>query len=155
MRPPRSWRNDAKLGRADDVDPAVLTVFKAEYFDARDDAVPDDPVEIATDQLGRSLRAHPGGYPQLSIGRPAGDPPLQGFDVAAGKCDLCQMELRHLSKIAPALREIKNLAVQTKQLRQPEEKEEAKRVGHRGDEHGGRDGGVDPQLFESDRDQNT
>ena len=78
VRAPRHRRDQLELGRADDVDPAVLAVLEAQDFDAGDQPVLDDPVE----RCRRSARPtrfgpHPGRRPESRRrSARAGDPLL-------------------------------------------------------------------------------
>jgi hypothetical protein len=91
------WAYGHDLGRADDVDPAVVAILDPQDLIAADDAVPDDPVEAAAGKLVGSPRPHPGRHPKFPARRTRSYPSGERVHVAAGESDLRQMEIRHLS----------------------------------------------------------
>jgi len=56
MRPAGFGRYRHELGRADDIDSAILAVVEAEDLLRGDEPVLDDPVKRPADQLGRAFR---------------------------------------------------------------------------------------------------
>jgi hypothetical protein len=91
------WAYGDEVGRADDVDPAVVAVLDPQDLTACHDTVPDDPVEAAAAKLAGSPRPHPGRYPKFPARRTRSYPSGERVHVAAGESDLRQMEIRHLS----------------------------------------------------------
>ena len=95
MRSPVSRRDGYAFRRAHDVDAAVRAVLDRQDRIAGDEAVLDDPVEIAADEFPGSARTHPRRHPKLTAGGPRGYADAQSIRIATGERDLGEVKLRH------------------------------------------------------------
>ena len=75
--------------------PAVAAVVEAQDLLPGDDAVLDDPVQRAADQLVHPLRPHAGRHAHHAPADPPGDAVLQRLEAGAADGDLGQMKVRH------------------------------------------------------------
>jgi hypothetical protein len=95
VRAPVLRDNGDELGRANNVDAAVVAVVEAQDRVAAYQPVLDDPVEIAADEFVGPARPHPRRNPDLTAGGAGSDPGRKGVYVAAAERDLRQMQSRH------------------------------------------------------------
>src|SRR5262245_2182890 len=151
VRPARRGHYDLKVRRTDTVDSPVLAILEAENVQASDQAVLDDPIEVAADDLIGSLRPHARGDSNLAVDRPPGDPILERFQVPARERNLRQMETRHASELAPRSPIRNGLAAEADQRRKAQERQESQAIGAGRNEYGRRHRRVDPQPIERNR----
>jgi len=99
--PLRSWRDNHQLGRADDIDSAVATVFEPKDLLPGDHPVLDDPVKRTADKFFHPLGPHPRRHAHDSVGRhPARNAVLERLEACAANGDLGQMKRRHSAPMA-------------------------------------------------------
>jgi hypothetical protein len=95
MSTPVHWRHGHEIGRADDVDPAVVAVLDPQDLIAPDDPMFYDPVKATAGKLAGSPGPHPCRLPKFPARRTRSYPSGERVHVAARESDLRQMEIRH------------------------------------------------------------